>query len=898
MQKPFRPLESKFYSAKEQGSVYDFQTDSDAIDAEVVCENESDGSEVVCEDEGDGPEVVCEDESDGPEVVCENESDGPEEASENDSDDKEDDEVDNDYEHLQVDEGHESDEQNDDHKCDDDDDDENDQRNSHRPGRLSSLLREYLKNGGCCSNNCLIKYKELATKRAYAMSQLRKATKKAVILGMLAMINVESKSVSHGERSRRSFNYCLDWTSRICYSAFCAVTGFKVKTMKLLQKSFSENDVVPQTHGNSKKIPHHALSLRDKSIVVNFIRKYAEINGLPDPGRLKGPIRDYVLESNVTMREVYNKYCQAIQIEASPPTQPSKVQNLTTLTKKKRLYTLVHTTTQSESPTSAASTEQQYRCVSYITFTQLWHRFCSNIKFCPSKSDLCDVCDMALVSLRHSLSEGERIRINTSYIQHITEAKVLREAYNINIDKATLLWRALCRQEVKTDESRNRSSYPYLNTQMQYSFDFCQNVSIPYSSQQRGTFYFVSPRKVQIFGVCCEPLCRQVFFLIDESEQIGKGSNSVVSLLHAFFELHGIGETYATLQADNCVGQNKNKTMMWYLAWRTITDQHHRIDIQYMLPGHTKFRPDSYFGIFKRKYRMQNCIDTLDELVKCVEECGKDVSCIPQLCSDWSFYNWDAYLSKWFIPSVGINKYHIFCFDNHNPGVMMMKNTPDDEGREMCLLKQGIKIDDIVNAFHNKEMPQTIVPKGLTLAREQYLYDKVSKYVHSPSNRDKVCPKPNPFKESNIAHPTVIGPDIMAREECNMQGPSCQSSPVSSTTVIGPDIRAREECDMQGPSCQSSPVSSTTVIGPDIRAREECDMQGPSCQSSPVSSKCNTGIKRGRQIDQDEDSKQIPVRKRRKRSELEYNHQCPVCSKKYASYQALYLHKKQNHPLQ
>ena len=149
-------MESEFYSAKEQGSVYDFQTDSDAIDED-------------CEDE-----AICENESDGPDVGCENESDGPEEASENDSDDQENDQVDKDYEHLQVDEGHDSDEQNDDHKSDDGDDDdddgdddenenakeddnENDQRNSHRPGRLSSLLREYLKNGGCCSSNCLIK---------------------------------------------------------------------------------------------------------------------------------------------------------------------------------------------------------------------------------------------------------------------------------------------------------------------------------------------------------------------------------------------------------------------------------------------------------------------------------------------------------------------------------------------------------------------------------------------------------------------------------------------------------------------------------------------------------------------------------------------------------------------
>ena len=114
-----------------------------------------------------------------------------------------------------------------------------------------------------------------------------------------------------------------------------------------------------------------------------------------------------------------------------------------------------------------------------------------------------------------------------------------------------------------------------------------------------------------------------------------------------------MGETYATLPADNGVGHNKDKIIMWYLAWRVITGQHHQIGTQFMLPGHTKFRPDSYLGLFKKYYRVQNSIDTLEELVKCVRMCGKDVTCVPQLCSDWSFYNWDAYLSKWFIPLVG-----------------------------------------------------------------------------------------------------------------------------------------------------------------------------------------------------------------------------------------------------
>ena len=78
------------------------------------------------------------------------------------------------------------------------------------------------------------------------------------------------------------------------------------------------------------------------------------------------------------------------------------------------------------------------------------------------------------------------------------------------------------------------TSHAHLDMQMQYSFDYCQQVSLPYSSQQRGTFYFRTPRKVQVFGVCCEPLSRQVFFLIDEAEQAGKGAVVMVSLVHAF----------------------------------------------------------------------------------------------------------------------------------------------------------------------------------------------------------------------------------------------------------------------------------------------------------------------------------------------------------------------------
>ena len=95
-----------------------------------------------------------------------------------------------------------------------------------------------------------------------------------------------------------------------------------------------------------------------------------------------------------------------------------------------------------------------------------------------------------------------------------------------------------------------------------YSFDFAQQVHYPTDPQQPGPVYFLTPRKCAIFGVCCEAVPCQINYLIDEAVDVGKGANTVVSMLHHFFSHHGLGEKDVHLHADNCVGQNKNNTMI------------------------------------------------------------------------------------------------------------------------------------------------------------------------------------------------------------------------------------------------------------------------------------------------------------------------------------------------
>ncbi|RIB08973.1 hypothetical protein C2G38_2210123 [Gigaspora rosea] len=43
------------------------------------------------------------------------------------------------------------------------------------------------------------------------------------------------------------------------------------------------------------------------------------------------------------------------------------------------------------------------------------------------------------------------------------------------------------------------------------SWDFVENVHMPYSSQQEGAVYFKSLYKVEVFGICKEAMSQQKF---------------------------------------------------------------------------------------------------------------------------------------------------------------------------------------------------------------------------------------------------------------------------------------------------------------------------------------------------------------------------------------------------
>ena len=257
-----------------------------------------------------------------------------------------------------------------------------------------------------------------------------------------------------------------------------------------------------------------------------------------------------------------------------------------------------------------------------------------------------------------------------------------------------------------------------------YSFDFAQQVHYPSNPLQLGPIYFLTPRKAAIFGVCCEAIPRQVNFIIDEASDTGKEANTVVSMLDFLFSHHGLGEATASLHADNCSGQNKNNTMVLYLMWRVLTGLHQSIRLHFMITGHTKFSPDTCFGLIKRKFRRTD-VSCLDNLARVVEESGACNICQLVGAQDGSTIvpsrDWAGFLSSHFRRLDGIKQYHHFRFERDHPGVVFLKKTATAEEEQRVLLRG-------VWSPSSADKPLPLTPSGLSLERQKYLYERIREY--------------------------------------------------------------------------------------------------------------------------------------------------------------------------
>ena len=163
---------------------------------------------------------------------------------------------------------------------------------------------------------------------------------------------------------------------------------------------------------------------------------------------------------------------------------------------------------------------------------------------------------------------------------------------------------------------------------------------------------------------------------------------------------------------------------------------HKSIKISFMVVGHTKFSPDWCFGLLKKRFRLTK-VNTLDDLVQVVQTSAavNEAQLVGSQAGEpiVTMYGWLGLLGPRLKKIPLITKQHHFEIMSTSPQSVLVKEFNDSDEKEYFLTS------DLSIA---EELPEIIIPPGLSLQRKWYLYDKIREFC-SLESRDLVCPRPD-----------------------------------------------------------------------------------------------------------------------------------------------------------
>ena len=520
--------------------------------------------------------------------------------------------------------------------------------------------------------------------RYFEFKSLDKKEKDLSIKTQLMVFQFE-RNASEEDINKHYYKYKYNENIQICQPVFLKLCDIKINMLKTLQKHLRTNGLEDHQHGNMKKIPElKSRAFVDFEVaesVKNFILNYADLHGLPSPMRFRDNSDPYIyLGTQNSFSSVFHEYEKCFE------------------------DSLVNTSVQ---------------IIKFTTFWRLWNQLTPHIKFLKSSSDLCETCETFRLELKTSNNDAT-VEIQFKFDEHLAAAACERQHYNKIIEN--------CKNDL---------------TSTHICYDWAQSVSAPYSPQQVGSIYFKTPFKINIFGICTktnEGKNYQLNYTIGEDELpegTSKGANTTLNMVFDFLKKTQHVEKDLYVTCDNCPGQNKNNLSLWFWSWLIMLGWYENIYINFMIPGHTKFICDGFFGSIKKVCR-NRCINTVDHVEKAIndstiEHINKSIRYKNGI--GWKWYDFNSLFKDNFRSLPNITKYHHFHFSNSNDDIGKVYVTKKSGGLKIPfkLLKNNFNIDGQLNILE-------VAP--LTDDRKKYLYTKIRQHVEDPF-KDILCPNPN-----------------------------------------------------------------------------------------------------------------------------------------------------------
>jgi len=568
---------------------------------------------------------------------------------------------------------------------------------------LMKKISQHLVNNPCCSRNCCASWKEDDLKKhAEDMNKLSKTEKNLVLLTILRNSAVKTKSTRYSEkRQRLSFSFCYEPFGRMCSSAFRLLFDIRIKALKglLAHLKISSMSIVPPKHGNAGKKIQRSNGLVSRGVtekLIGFVLALGEAQGEFSPGKNTKP---------GNTKEDKNPDVLWL---------PACFTRSTILGMYNKKY-------------PKFSISRTAFCLLLENEPKLNH-----IKIRSPRTDMCDFCEFQKRKIAGTKPHDElkTEELTVELLAHQKSYQGERSVYNSEREQAKMDRKKFREGKLKVDECIEH-----------ISMDYGQSIAVPHTTDQLGGTFYLHMRNFLLFGICSVLENSQVCYTYDEREA-AKGANEVISFLHDFLVSREIQTPNIRIHADNCRGQNKNKYVMWYLIWLVSTGRAKRIELKFMIKGHTHFIVDSGIGHTKRELRRSNvfCLNHWAEVINRSATTNK-----AKVVTGNNVYDWKKGLRSYFKAFNGISKFQHFVIDNSEPGWIWAKYGFDDDiWKKRKLLKSDVNL----NLEEFKNIPQylsTVGFKGGKLEKEKGLFENLRQYVEDEW-KDELCPDPETFK--------------------------------------------------------------------------------------------------------------------------------------------------------
>ncbi|KAL0483734.1 hypothetical protein AKO1_013992 [Acrasis kona] len=274
-----------------------------------------------------------------------------------------------------------------------------------------------------------------------------------------------------------------------------------------------------------------------------------------------------------------------------------------------------------------------------------------------------------------------------------------------------------------------QDSYHKLQKQAQdggprlWSIDAMESILYPHFPARPSECFFQSYPSLCCYGIIDDKkFGSKNHPCIYSSIKGGKSVNEVLTCLFKVWmeEWKPNVERVQHVQADNCQREVKNQYMFGFLHMMCLMNMADEIYVHFMQSGHTKFKPDSYFGRMKpvvRKHSMQ----TLDEFERLIPKKDTTVHKFDR------FSDWRTFISEHWGPIPHISS--CFEFKVTKNGVYSKEYCTDKEWKHF------------VNAYHTactKVEPAVCPVKGITPAQKKGLLKTWN--LVDEANKDEFSP--------------------------------------------------------------------------------------------------------------------------------------------------------------